>query len=119
MVQTKWSETETEQILGLTGQGKTLSQIAKTMKRTKDSVRHKLKLLKRDAPPVPTTIKEVEKEEKRQEQEATLQPKEKPREKKAKIVYHSAVEWCPVHHCLVSNWPEHVKRLGGCSRPAA
>jgi len=34
-------------------------------------------------------------------------------------VSYPPLEYCHVHHCLVSNWSDHSSRLGGCKRPAA
>ena len=34
-------------------------------------------------------------------------------------VSYPPLEYCHVHHCLVSNWSDHSSRLGGCQRPAA
>jgi len=42
------------------------------------------------------------------------------REARVKHISYPPLEWCPVHHCMVSNWQDHISRLGKtCQRPAA
>lgn len=112
MAQSKWTDTETERLLELK-KTLSLSAIGKEMNRSKDSVRHKLKLLRpHGTSKVPMMIKEVKKE-----QEA------KPLRQKEPV---STRDYHPVEYCTnccapVSNWGEHILRMSwfGCRRPAA
>ena len=118
MAQKLWSNEETQQVIEL-HKTLTLTQIGQEMGRSKDSVRHRLQWLKEQAiPKAPVTIRAVKEEEVRQQKEVIKEPKPLRKKEVTERVYPQ-LEYCEVHHCLVSNWEDHRRRLSGCTRPMA
>jgi hypothetical protein len=114
MIQQIWSESEIERLLELHKDGLGPTAAAKELGRTKDSVHHKLKWLKRQGmvegiAKVPKTIKAV-----KQEEEREIKPL---RKKESRYVSYPPLEWCGECHSPVSSWADHSRRIG-CKRPA-
>ena len=105
--QQAWTQDETNQLIALRSRGLGPTEIGRELKRTRDSVRHKIKFLKRNKITIPVAVKEVKKEE------------ERPLRKKEQTGYvtYPLLEWCGQCHSPVSNWVDHHNRMG-CKKPA-
>jgi hypothetical protein len=71
--------------------------------------------------PVPETPKPVENKVKPPKPTRPLKPVEAKKAPREASANYPQVEWCPVCHAPVSNWTDHITRLGwyGCKMPAA
>jgi biotin operon repressor len=119
-----WSHKETEKLKKYMNDYPPISstQIAEEMGRSVDSVRHKIKWMRKQDEDVPVkkaipTKKTVAKPVVTKAETPTPESKTA-RTGKVPHISYPPLEWCPTCHSPVSNWEDHRRRLG-CVRPAA
>jgi len=119
-----WSHKETEALKKYMNDYPPISstQIAEEMGRSVDSVRHKIKWMRKQDGDVPVkkvipTKKTVAKPVVTKAEKPTPEPKTA-RTGKVPHISYPPLEWCPTCHSPVSNWDDHRRRMG-CERPLA
>ena len=124
-----WSDMELNQLKEMAGHFPA-SHIASQIGRGKDGVLKKIRELKLPGyvslPPKPRPVAQRKPVERKEYPQHVARPVVAPVKpvtvRKASVqnnVSYPPLEYCHVHHCLVSNWSDHSSRLGGCQRPAA
>ena len=120
-----WSDFELNQLKELAGQF-SASHISAQIGRSTEGVRKMTKKLGLKSfvstPPKPRPAARRTPVERQDTPKPFLSPTKPVTVRKASVqnnVSYPPLEYCHVHHCLVSNWSDHSSRLGGCKRPAA
>jgi hypothetical protein len=123
-MQKNWSHKETEKLKKYMNDYPPISstQIAEEMERSVDSVRHKIKWMRKQDGEVPvkkvlSTKKTVAKPVVTKAEPPAPEPKTD-RTGKVPHISYPPLEWCPTCHSPVSSWDDHSRRMG-CKRPLA
>ena len=124
MSQKIWSHKETEALKKYMNDYPPISstQIAEEMGRSVDSVRHKIKWMRKQDGEV-TVKKAIPAKKTVSKPVVTKAETPSPEPKTARIgkvphISYPPLEWCPTCHCPVSSWSDHTRRIG-CERPVA
>ena len=126
MQQKIWSHKENETLKSLINAVPPIptTKIAEDMGRSVDSVRHKIKWMRKQDGEIPVKVKKVVPAKKAVAKpvvKKAVNPVARPkalRQENESYVSYPPLEWCPTCHSPVSNWEDHRRRLG-CVRPAA
>ena len=127
MQQKIWTHKETEALKELlnTVPPTPTSKIAAALGRTSDSVRHKVKWM-RTHPETeyvekPVPVKKVAKKPVVKKAVKAATPPKTVKKGNGPHISYAPLEWCPVCRAAVSNWTDHINRMGwyGCKMPAA
>ena len=121
-----WSDMELTQLKELAGQF-SAAHISAQIGRSTEGVRKMTKKLGLKSfvstPPKPRPAARRTPVERQDTPKPFLSPTKPVTVRKASVqnnVSYPPLEYCHVHHVLVSNWSDHISRQGGtCERPAA